>query len=56
MISLPRPVPRKDSSTTTFSMMAYGDADRVMLGSRSSRSWDDRAVEFEHEEVQGGGP
>jgi hypothetical protein len=36
--SLPRPVPRKDSSMTTFSMTAYGDADRVILGSRSSRT------------------
>ncbi len=32
MICLPSPVPRNRSSTTTFSMTAYGEAERVRFG------------------------
>lgn len=32
MIRLPSPAPRRLSSTTTFSMTAYGEAERVRFG------------------------
>ena len=53
MICLPGPLPRSDSSTTTFSITAYGEADLVMFGDDIQvRRGDHDPVELENEQMQ----
>jgi hypothetical protein len=53
MQHLPRPDPRRDAATTTFSMTAYGDAERVRIQDHIEVCRrDDFPLEFEHEQMQ----